>query len=94
MKDERDMPLFALGKIVATPSALTLAGEQAHEFIERHVRGSWEESPEADRLSNHRAVIYGNARILSVHKTQCGELVWIITEADRSVTTLLLPKDY
>ena len=94
MKDDLDIPLFALGRIVATPAALEAAGSQASDFIERHVRGSWEGSPEADRLSNHRAVLSGDARILSAHTTERGQVVWIITEADRSITTLLLPSDY
>jgi hypothetical protein len=83
---------FALGRIVATPTALEVAGNYASEFISRHVRGSWEESPEADRLANHRAVLDGG-RIMSVHKTERGQLVWLITEADRSLTTLLLPEE-
>lgn len=93
MRDEADMPLFALGRIVATPAALEVVGDQSTDFIERHVRGSWEESPEEDRLANHRAVLDGG-RIMSVHKTERGQLVWLITEADRSLTTLLLPEDY
>lgn len=93
MRDDSNIPLFDLGRIVATPAALEAAGAQASDFIERHVRGSWEESPEADRLSNHLAVLNGG-RVLSVHTTERGQLVWVITEADRSITTLLLPSDY
>jgi hypothetical protein len=94
MRDEGYMPLFDLGRIVATPAALEVAGHYASEFISRHVRGSWEESPEEDRLANHRAVLSGDARILSVHRTELGQIVWIITEADRAITTLLLPSEY
>ena len=94
MRDEGNMPLFDLGRIVATPAALEVAGNYAAEFISRHVRGSWEESPEEDRLANHRAVLSGEARILSVHTTERKQVVWIITEADRSITTLLLPDEY
>lgn len=93
MHDEVDKPLFALGRIVATPAALEVAGNYSSEFISRHVRGSWEESPEDDRLANHRALLSGG-RIMSVHKTERDQLVWLITEADRSLTTLLLPEEY
>lgn len=94
MRDDSNIPLFALGRIVATPAAIEAAGAQASDFIELHVRGSWEESPEEDRLSNHRAVLNGNERILSVHTTERRQVIWIITEADRSTTTLLLPSEY
>lgn len=93
MRDDPHSPLFELGRIVATPAALEVAGDQAQEFIDRHVRGSWEGCPEEDRKSNHLAVLYG-ARILSAHTTAAHQTVWIITEADRAVTTLLLPDEY
>jgi hypothetical protein len=93
MKDNPYAPLFELGKVVATPAALEVAGDQAQEFIARHVRGSWEECPEEDRKSNHLAVLYG-ARVVSAHTTESHQTLWIITEADRSSTTLLLPDEY
>lgn len=85
--------LFELGKIVATPAALKAAGAQASEFIRRHSCGNWEESTAQDRQLNNQAVRSGKC-IFSRHTTKSGETVWITTEADRSVTSLLLPRDW
>lgn len=93
MKHKRDTPLFEVGKIVATPAALQVAGAQAAEFIKRHSCGRWEESSAQDRLQNKRAVRRGGC-ILSRHTTKRGQIVLVSTEADRSVTALLLPRDW
>jgi hypothetical protein len=87
---------FPLGRIVATPSALAVlaaAGQTPHEFLARHVRGDWGDLTEDDRQENELSLREG-FRLLSVYHTQFGERLWVITEADRSVTTLLLPEDY
>ena len=89
-------PLFPLGQTVATPAALNAlleAGQTPDEFIARHHVGDWGEVGDDDRQANDRAVDDGE-RLLSTYTLTTGVKVWIITEADRSTTTLLLPEDY
>jgi hypothetical protein len=84
-----------LGRVVATPGALNLlmdAGEDAFHYLARHATGDWGELCSFDRRQNERALREG-ARVLSSYPVG-GERVWVITEADRSVTTILLPKEY
>jgi hypothetical protein len=88
--------LFPLGQIVATPGALQAlkeAGQGPTEFLQRHVNGDWGALDDEDRQENEQSVQNG-WRILSAYTTSAGEKLWIITEADRSVTTLLLPSEY
>ena len=88
--------LFSLGQIVATPSALAAleqAGHGAHEFLRRHVSGDWGELDADDRRENELSLRAG-FRLLSAYLLTNGEKMWIITEADRSATTLLLPSEY
>jgi hypothetical protein len=86
--------LFEPGQIVATPGALELAeqGVNLLTYLSRHLHGDWGEMDEEDKKENKFSVINGY-RILSSYKTRLGKL-WIITEADRSVTTFLLPSEY
>jgi len=63
------------------------------DFLVRHVRGDWGEVCEEDRQENELALQQG-FRLLSVYTTQVGEKLWVITEADRRATTVLLPSDY
>ena len=87
---------FPLGRIVATPGALAAlqaAGQQLHEFLVRHMSGDWGVLSEEDRQENELSVREG-FRILSAYHTRLGEKFWVITEADRSVSTLLLPQEY
>jgi hypothetical protein len=89
-------PLFALGKLVATPGALELLtrSEQTPlEFLARHSRGDWGECCADDATENDFSVKAG-FRIFSVYRTRNGEKLWVITQADRSVTTLRLPSEY
>ena len=89
-------PLFALGRLVATPGALqllTLVQQTPLEFLARHSRGDWGECCPEDASENDFSVKAG-FRIFSVYQTRTGEKLWVITEADRSVTTLLLPNEY
>ena len=91
-----DRPLFPLGQVVATPGALQAlenAGQEPEEFFNRHDRGDWGEVSEADKQENDFSVTHG-FRILSAYTTSAGEHLWIITEADRSATTILLPSEY
>ena len=89
--------LFPLGQIVATPGALAAlekAGQTPLDFLSRHVRGVWGELDEDDRKENELSLTRG-FRLLSSYQTGTGDAkVWVITEADRSVTTLLLPEEY
>jgi hypothetical protein len=89
-------PKFPLGQVVATPgalSALTEVGQTAHEFIRQHVAGDWGELDEGDRRENERSLKDG-CRLLSAYHLRDGTKIWVITEADRSATTLLLPEEY
>jgi hypothetical protein len=87
---------FPLGRVVATPGALS-ALEKAEQlpaaFLDRHVNGDWGEVPDADKQENEISVEQG-LRILSAYTTSAGDKIWIVTEADRSATTLLLPEEY
>jgi len=88
--------LFSLGRIVATPGALrTLekAEQQPAEFLDRHVNGDWGEVLEEDKRENEFSVQHG-FRILSAYTTTAGDKIWLLTEADRSFTTILLPSEY
>lgn len=95
MRDDNYSRLFPLGKIVATQGALdATTEEECKTIILRHQIGSWEETPKEDRMQNMVALFNG-LRIMSVHTAQSSkQVVWIITEADRSATTLLLPEEY
>jgi hypothetical protein len=90
------MMLFPLGQISATPGALQAlqqAGQSPQEFLERHVNGDWGEVSEDDKKENEFSLTHG-FRILSAYTTRTGERLWVITEADRSYTTFLLPREY
>ena len=88
--------LFCLGQIVATPGALLAleqAGNSGSEFLNRHACGDWGDLCPEDRQANDEALKDG-MRLLSSYRLSDGTKIWIITEADRSVTTLLLPEEY
>lgn len=91
---------FPLGHIVATPGALRalavadIPPSGLADLISRHVAGDYGTLDPEDVLANEDALIHGD-RILSAYILPDGTTkVWIITEADRSVTTLLLPEEY
>jgi hypothetical protein len=87
---------FPLGQIVATPGAIQAmqdAGQTAAVFLDRHAACDWGELSRQDKTLNDEAVD-GEARILSAYRTSKGVRLWIITEADRSATTILLPEEY
>jgi hypothetical protein len=84
-----------LGKVVATPGALKLlleTGEDPFDYLARHATGDWGELCAFDRRQNEIALREGS-RVFSSYDTPAGK-VWIITEADRSVTTILSPEEY
>ena len=85
-----------LGRIVATPGALAVienAGQCPAEFLDRHRQGDWGEVDGDDWALNDQALEEGT-RILSAYRTVKKERLWIITEADRSSTCILLPSEY
>lgn len=89
-------PSFDLGRVVATPGALSTLERyrvSALQLLERHVQGDWGGVCAEDAAENQRALREGG-RLLSSYAVAESVKVWIITEADRSVTTLLLPEDY
>jgi hypothetical protein len=89
-------PLFSLGRVVGTPGALKAlaAAEQDYsELLNRHVTGDWGDLCDEDKEENELSVEKG-FRIFSAYKLQTGAKVWVITEWDRSATTILLPEDY
>ncbi len=84
-----------LGRVVATPGALrTLdeAGEHPFSYLARHAAGDWGDLCDHDRRENELSLEHGR-RLLSSYPVGGGRL-WVITEADRSATTILLPEEY
>jgi hypothetical protein len=89
------MAPLSLGKVVATPGALkaiTEEGEDPFDYLARHASGDWGDLCEDDRRENERSLRHG-WRVVSSYPVG-KKTVWVITEADRSVTTLLLPEEY
>ena len=89
-------PMFALGHLVATPGALAAladAKQVAGEFLRRHIVGDWGEVGADDQRANGNDLAHGG-RLLSAYTLSTGVKVWIITEADRSSTCILLPEEY
>jgi hypothetical protein len=90
------IPLFPAGQIVATPSALALL-EQANksplEFLSRHLRGDWGDLCQDDKTENELSLKHG-FRLMSSYRVNETEMPWVITEPDRSATTILLPSEY
>jgi len=95
-QQERKKPRFPLGQVVATPGALEAleaTGDNAADYLTRHVTGDWGDLEAEDKQENELSVEKG-FRILSAYHLSDGTKIWLITEADRSVTTLLLPSEY
>jgi hypothetical protein len=96
MPDVNKAALFPLGQTVATPGALAAlerAGQSPCEFLNRHATGDWGDLCPEDVRENQLSLKEG-FRILSNYTTAAGDRLWVITEADRSVTTLLSPEEY
>lgn len=94
--DERPKPLFLLGKVFLTigaREALEESNQSPSEFLARHEIGDWGIIGKEDSKENDLSVKEG-FRILSAYKTKNEVKIWIITEADRSSTTILLPEEY
>jgi hypothetical protein len=90
-------PLFELGETCMTQGAsealLALSIEPVVLFI-RHVSGDWGDMPKSDKAQNDKAVKKGEGRIFSAYSLTPEIKVWVITECDRSYTTILLPEEY
>ncbi len=87
---------FPLGQVVATPGALEAlraSNQDALPLLRRHAQGDWGEVSPEDARENEFSLTHG-LRLLSVYTLTDGTRIWIITEADRSATTLLLPEEY
>jgi hypothetical protein len=87
---------FPVGQVVATPAAIEAmqeSGQTPGFFLSRHATGDWGMVDREDWQLNDEALKDGT-RLLSAYKTLRGVKLWIITEADRSLTTLLLPDEY
>ena len=87
---------FALGETFITPGAqeaLDIAGETPIQFLRRHMSADWGEVSEDDAKENDLSLTDG-FRLLSAYRTTKGQKIWIITEGDRSATTILLPSEY
>jgi hypothetical protein len=97
-----DQAKFSLGRIVITPGAIDALGTTGQDpgpFLLRHAAGDWGDLDPEDIQTNDQAIIHeGDAdrqqRVLSSYRTSAGAKLWIITEWDRSVTTILLPDEY
>ncbi|MDC6128993.1 hypothetical protein [Burkholderia gladioli] len=89
--------LFPLGRVLATPGAIDLldrTGTNVDDLLRRHVRGDWGVVCSADASANNLAVV-DSTRILSAYELGARrEKLWLLTEADRRATTLLLPCEY
>lgn len=90
-------PLFELGQIVATQGALEALRDamiEPEDLFNRHQRGDWGDLCAEDRAVNRRALFFGDRLLSSYLLPETKETIWILTEWDRSITTMLLPKEY
>ncbi len=96
MQQTSKSPLFPLGQLVATPGALAAlekSGQGPQDFLSRHVHGDWGELCDEDRNENQLSLEQG-LRLLSSYRTLANVKLYVITEANRAVTTILLPEEY
>jgi hypothetical protein len=91
------MSKFDSGRLVATPGAISFCENHAVNMaalLRRHLSGDWGDMDAEDKATNNAALASGEDRIFSSYNVGDHDKVWIITEWDRSVTTILLPEDY
>lgn len=94
MAHQTNAPAFSMGRLVATPAVLaTVPRKELFQALGRHLTCDWGDTTEADKRNNESALKH-DERLISVHRSENGTHFWIITEADRSATTFLLPEDY
>tara|TARA_R110002072_G_scaffold121342_2_gene255039 strand:+ start:9516 stop:9806 length:291 start_codon:yes stop_codon:yes gene_type:complete len=92
--DDRRKRTFALGHLVSTPAALeAIPADEMQKALSRHAQCDWGDCGPEDWEENEVALRDG-FRLFSVYRSEAGTKFWIITEADRSATTVLLPEDY
>ena len=87
---------FRLGTVLMTPGAIKAferTGEDPDTYLARHASGDWGDINEQDKQENEFSLKH-NLRLLSAYHLADGTKIWIITEADRSATTILLPEEY
>ena len=88
------VPIFPLGRLVATPGALAaIPADEIQLTLGRHASGDWGDLDKEDKAANDRALVEGT-RLLSAYESKDKTRFWIITEWDRSITTILLPEEY
>ena len=88
------VPRFPVGRLMITPAAAQMVpADEATRALRRHAAGDWGNVDSEDWAANDAALRHGT-RLLSSYTTQDKTVFWVVTEADRSVTTILLPSDY
>ena len=90
------MNRFNPGRVVATPGALAaigVSGDDLSTYLARHQSGDWGDVDAHDRMENQLSLEQG-FRLMSVYSLRNGVKIWVITEADRSSTSILLPEEY
>jgi hypothetical protein len=95
MIKDNTKPLFELGQVVATPAAIAAMEQlriEPRQLLDRHVSGDFGDIDDEDRKTNEDAIDEG-CRILSAYKFG-KKAIWVITEADRNSTCILLPSEY
>ena len=86
--------LFPMGRLLATPGALeAVGGDEIAIALDRHLKGDWGDVSDEDKRRNDASLKDGT-RLFSAYHTKYKRKFWIITEADRSATTVLLPSEY
>lgn len=94
MRPNFDSSKFPLGQVLATPGVIDAVGaSDIKRGLWLHSQGEWGDVSEADQAANDQALIDGT-RLLSAYQAETGTRFWVITEADRSSTTVLLPDEY
>ena len=94
MSPEKTVAKFLLGQVVATPNALhAIPPSEVVGALDRHSKGDWGTLEQADWDANEQALLH-EGRLFSAYHSSQNVKFWIITEWDRSVTTVLLPEDY
>ena len=95
-KEGEQPSLFQPGQMLATPGAIEAfksANQTPEEFLARHLKGDWGELEDEDKQENELSLKHG-FRLLSAYRLTTGAKIWVITESDRSATTILLPEEY
>lgn len=88
-------PKFTMGRLLATPGALEVLSENdIQTALTRHVQGDWGDLAPEDKQENDIAMTFGFRILSAYHSADDQTKFWIITEADRTSTTVLLPEEY